>query len=100
MSSRELAALVHSSNHLRDLQRKLSKAHASPAPSLPAQNPVPARLDERYWHLSRTKKSALSPHAPDRIASEMYPVPNPPTVEFVRGATSRTDGRAQTVYWS
>jgi hypothetical protein len=99
MSSRELAALVNSSNHLLDLRRKLSKAHAQGPPSMPAQNPVPGRLDERYWHLSRARKSALSPAAPDRIASEMYPVPNPPVVQFVRGMTSRTQGRTQTIFY-
>ncbi len=93
MSARELDALAASSNHLLNLQAKLSKAQR-PVPGLPRASPVPMRVADRFSGgvLTRGKKSTQAPDAPDRIASEFYPIA-PARVDFFPGTNTRLIGR-------
>lgn len=93
MSARELDALAASSNHLLNLQARLSKAQRQ-APALPHTSPVPMRVTDRFTGgvLTRGKKSMQPPDAVDRMASEFYPVA-PPRVDFFLGTNTRLIGR-------
>lgn len=75
----DMDALVASSNHLRNMQRALSRAPAQ-ANNLPALNPVTAPSDDRLRfgaHLTRTRKSAMPAGVVDRMSSEAYPMVAP-----------------------
>lgn len=87
-----VAAITEGSILLRNLQM-LHKVQRS-APPLPVVNPIPPQMDDRLsGAFTKHRKSMLSPFAPNRIASEWYPVSNPPMHEFVRGQNSRYLGR-------
>ena len=90
--SRELDTLVASSNHLLNLQMKLTKAQR-PVPGLPATSPLAMRVDERFHGgvLTRARKSVLPRDAFNRFQSEAYPAP--PVVDFVLGTNTRWIGR-------
>lgn len=89
---RDVAVLVDASDRLRDL-RLLSKIQGAQA-SLPPFNPLPPTLDDRLGGVfTKSRKSMLTPHAPDRIRSEWYPVSRPPIHEFNVGQNSRHVGR-------
>ena len=98
-SPQELQALVESSNHLRQLHRKLTKVHRAGPTAMPVYSPVTMHVDDRLLALpSRTRKSALPSDAPDRIESEKYPMA-PVRVDFVPGTNSRLIGRTQTILY-
>ena len=86
-------ALAASSNALRDLQRRLSKAQR-PAAAIPVVSPVAMRVNDRFGAgvLTKGKKSVQPVEAIDRIASEVYPVVAP-RVDFVMGSNTRLIGR-------
>ena len=91
-AARDLTLLVDASDRLRGLQT-LAKIQSAAAP-LPKFNPLPPTLDDRLGGVvTAARKSMLSPHAPDRIRSEWYPVARPPTHQFVPGENSRLAGR-------
>lgn len=95
----QVVALTDSSNHLRDLQRKLRLVQRQ-AVQLPVYNPVPPRLgDDRtvFGTFTKTRKSYVAPVQTNRMYSEVYPIPNPPFHSFVPGRSSRLVGRDQTV---
>lgn len=96
--TRELEALVASSNHLLNLRMKLTKSDHQVSPGLPALNAVPMRVDDRFsgGTLTRPKKSALPADALDRIGSEVHPVA-PVAPDFVLGTNTRWIGRDPTV---
>lgn len=91
--SSQLDALAASSNHLLNLQAKLSKMQRQ-APPLPALSPVGMRVDDRFTAgvLTRGKKSTMPAEAINRIASEAYPLA-PPRVDFFLGTNTRLIGR-------
>lgn len=91
--SRELDALVASSNHLLNLQAKLTKVQQS-VQGMPLRSPVQMRVDDRFGGgaLTRGKKSVLPPDAFNRFESEVYPVA-PPRVDFYIGSNTRWIGR-------
>ena len=93
MSARELDALTASSNHLLNLQAKLTKAQRS-VPAMPQTSPLSMRVSDRFMSgvLTRGKKSTLSPNAVDRITSEFYPVAAA-RVDFFPGTNTRLNGR-------
>lgn len=93
MSARELDALTASSNHLLNLQRKLTKVQRPAAP-IPKISPVQMRVDDRFEGgvLTRGKKSILPPDAFNRFSSEWYPIA-PPRVDFFLGSNTRLIGR-------
>lgn len=95
-----LDALAASSNALRNLQNKLSLA-VQTVPSLPVANPVPGRLDDRFWvgALTRPRRSVLPRQAINRMISEKYPIAQPPVVDFNGGTNSRHIGREPKVTW-
>jgi hypothetical protein len=90
----EIDALAASSNHLRALHIKLSKARRAQVPGLPQRSPVPMRVDDRFTGgvLTRGRKSTQPVDAVNRIATEFYPIA-PPRVDFVTGANTRLIGR-------
>lgn len=94
MSAKELDVLAASSNALRNLQRKLTLVQR-PVCSIPDLNPIPGRLDDRFdgGVLTRSKKSVLPVDAYNKFSSELYPVPDPPRVDFFLGKNSRLIGR-------
>lgn len=97
MSNAEIASMVNASNHLLNLQQKLSLVQHQ-APCLPKTNCLPARLDDRFSTLlTRGKKSITPPEAINRFASEMYPISVPPRIDFISGQNSRYIGRDPTV---
>lgn len=97
--SREIDAMVASSNFLLNLQQ-LSKVQRQ-APPLPRVGAVPMHLDDRFFSgavLTKARRSVLPPEAVNRMASEFYPVA-PPRVDFFPGEQSRLIGRdARPVY--
>jgi hypothetical protein len=99
--TRELAALVASSNHLLNLQMKLTKSHHQVSPGLPGLNAVQMRVDDRFSGgvLTRGKKSTLPPEAFDRFASEVYPMAAA-APDFVLGTNTRWIGREPVVRYS
>jgi hypothetical protein len=98
-SAAYLTTLTDSASHLRNLRRRLSLVQASARP-LPQLNPLPPVVDDRLvFTFSRARKSMLPPYAPNRIASEVYPIPAPPRHEFLPGANSRLIGRDAVVTW-
>lgn len=75
----DMDALVASSNHLRNMQRALSRAPTQPD-AMPSFNPVVAPSDDRFRfgaHVTRTRKSAMPTGAVDRMSSEAYPMAAP-----------------------
>jgi hypothetical protein len=99
MDADTLALLADNSSHLRNLQHQLSLVQRGPDP-LPAVNPLPPVIDDRLAAaFVRTKKSTLPPFAADRIATEAYPIPNPPRHDFLPGENSRHIGRDPRVTW-
>lgn len=97
----EIAAIVASSNHLRQLQTKLTKTHRDPASRLPVISPVQMRVDDRFsaGALTRGKKSSRASGMPDRMQSEWYPIANPPFMDFMVGSDTRWARRdPQAVY--
>lgn len=99
MSAPELAALVDASNHLRNLQQKLSRVQR-PAPPIPAVSSVPGRVDDRYTlgSLTKIRKSALPPLSFNKFPSEAYPLAAP-YVYIQAGTNSRHIGRDPVVAW-
>ena len=89
----EMAALVASSNYLLHLQNKLSLVEAA-TPSVPALSPLPMRVDDRFngGVLTHSRKSMLPAEAPNRIASEVYPLA-PPRWDMWLGTNTRLIGR-------
>ncbi len=98
--TRELDALVASSNHLLNLQMKLTKVHNQVPAGLPRFNAVQLKVDDRFGGgvLTRAKKSTLPRDAVDRMSSEVYHVA-PPVHDFVVGTNTRWLGRDQTVIY-
>ena len=93
MSNAEIASMVNASNHLLNLQQKLTLVQQQ-VPRIPGANPLPSRLDDRFSTLlTRGKKSITPPEAINRFASEMYPISVPPMVNFISGKNSRYIGR-------
>lgn len=75
----DMDALVASSDHLRNMQRTLSRA-PSQSNDMPALNPVPAPSDDRFRfgaHVTRMRKSAMPAGVVDRMSSEAYPMAAP-----------------------
>ena len=69
----DMDALVASSDHLRNMQRTLSRAPSQPH-DIPALNPVPAPSDDRFRfgaHVTRMRKSAMPTGVVDRIEGEL-----------------------------
>jgi len=93
-------ALAASSNALRNLHMKLSKAQR-PVPAIPHLSPVVMRVDDRFTAgvLTRAKKSIQPVDAVNRFASEFYPIA-PPRVDFVSGFNTRLIGRDPSVLQS
>lgn len=93
MSNSEIASMVNASNHLLNLQQKLSLVQRQ-VPCIPKTSCLPPRLDDRFSTLlTRGKKSITPPEAINRFASEMYPISQPPMVDFISGQNSRYIGR-------
>lgn len=86
----DMDALVASSNHLRNMQRTLSRAPAQPG-AMPPLNPVTAPSDDRFRfgaHVTRTRKSAMPTGLVDRMSSEAYPM-IAPYLPSVQGLDTR-----------
>jgi len=98
--SRQLDALVASSNHLLNLQLKLTKTDGKQVPGMPRVSPLQMPVDDRFGGgvLTRGKKSILPPQAFNRFESEVYPI-TPPVVDFVIGSNTRWIGREPTVVY-
>lgn len=89
----QMALLADSSSHLRNLQAKLTRVQTLAAP-LPVSNPMAQYVDDRMHFLAdRIRKSVQDPRSFDSMGSELYPMPNPPRVDFLTGTNSRLDGR-------
>lgn len=74
-----LDALVASSNHLRNMQRRQSKVSMQ-TNALPPVGPVAVGNDERFRYganLTRVRKSAGPAGEFDRLSSEWYPLGTP-----------------------
>lgn len=87
----QLDALVASSNHLRNMQRRLSKVGA-PSNAMPDANPMLVKIDDRFgfgFTTTRAKKSGKPHMMWDRTSSELYPMQAP----FVPPALPGTDTR-------
>ena len=88
---------------LQNLGTPLSKA-SSCTSRLPLASPLPSRLDFSLTARStRTRKCCKEAPDPDRIASELYPIPAAAAHDLrflgdVAGAPSRLDGRAAVTY--
>lgn len=96
----ELVALTEASNRLRDVHRHLSLVQR-PAVPLPQFNPMPSRIDDRLsGAFTKARKSVVNPLAPNRIVSELYPLPNPPFHPFVPGLNTRHIGRVPAVTYT
>lgn len=93
-AAREVDLLAASSNHLLNLQRKLSLAQ-KPVYGLPPLNPIAGRMDDRFngGVLTRAKKSMLPVDAYNRFSSEKYPISEPPRVDIFMGSNTRLIGR-------
>lgn len=99
LARREITALTDTSEALRDIQRRLTLVQRQATP-LPQVNALPPRIDDRMGGAAtKTRKSVLSPHAQNRIASEFYPVASPPYHDFTPGKTSRYIGRDPAVQY-
>ena len=93
----DLAALADASALLRNMHHRLSLTQTASVP-LPQFNPVPPAVDDRLsGAFTRGRKSVLTPPAPDRIRSELYPVAAPPIHQFLPGQNSRYIGRVPVV---
>lgn len=97
--SGDLVTLVDSSNHLRNMQRKLSLVQRQ-STSVPQLNPLPPVIDDRMgFTFTKVRKSMAPPHAFNKFRSEVYPVAKPPVHQFVVGSNSRLQGRDPVVHW-
>lgn len=93
----DLGALADASSALRNLHHRLSLVQSVSAP-LPQFNPVSPIIDDRLGGaFTKARKSVLTPLAPDRIRSELYPVASPPMHQFLPGQNSRHIGRVPVV---
>ena len=84
-----LTRLNDAETQLRNLGTKLSLVDP-PVTPLNAVQAVRTLEDIRYEGYERLPKSVRDPRAQDRIASELYPIPNPPAPELNFGAPSKT----------
>lgn len=93
-----LVTLADASSHLLNLQQRLALIQRSAVP-LPQFNPLPPRIDDRFPATSaKSRKSTVTPDAFNRFASEVYPIANPPIVDFIPGDNSRLHGRDPRVF--
>lgn len=90
----DMDALVASSNHLRNMQRALSRVPQLPG-RMPPAGPVELGNDERLRYgprTTRTRRSAAPATEIDRFSSEIYPVAAPYVPPAI-GAASRWASR-------
>ena len=94
-----LTRLNDAETQLRNLGTKLSLVDP-PVTPLNAAQAVRTLEDVRYEGSERLPKSVRDPRAQDRIASELYPIPNPPAPKFIFGEASKTNAKAAVVRYN
>ena len=94
-----LTRLNDAETQLRNLGTKLSLVDP-PVTPLNAVQAVRTLEDIRYEGYERLPKSVRDPRAQDRIASELYPIPNPPAPEFIFGEPSKTIAKQAVVRYN
>lgn len=94
-----LTRLNDTQSQLRGMGTKLSLVDP-PVTPLNAARAVHTLEDVRYEGSERLPKSVRDPRAQDRIASELYPIPNPPAPQFIFGIPSKTDAKKAVVRYN
>lgn len=94
-----LTRLNDAETQLRNLGTKLSLVDPPTTP-LDATRAVRTLEDVRYEGSERLPKSVRDPRAQDRIASELYPIPDPPAPEFIFGEPTKTIAKAGVVRYN